>query len=56
VIGLREGALLRVDRAGASDELQVGLRGTAGARLFRRGASPSEHLPGAALTDFLTSR
>ena len=56
VIGLREGALLRVDRAGESDGLQVGLRGTAGARLFQRGASTSEHLPGAALTDLLTSR
>ncbi len=56
VIDLREGALLRVDRARESDELQVGLRGTAAARLFRRGASPSEHLPGAALTDLLTSR
>ncbi len=56
VIGLREGALLRVDRARESDELQVGLRGTAAARLFRRGASPSEHLPGTALTNPLTSR
>ena len=56
VIGLREGALLRVDRARESDELQVGLRGTAEARLFRRGASPSEHPSGAALTNLLTSR
>ena len=41
VIGLREGAMLRVD----GDRVQ--LRGTAGGRLFRRGESPVEIVPGA---------
>jgi len=41
VIGLREGAMLRVD----DDRVQ--LRGTAGARLFRRGQAPIEIGPGA---------
>ena len=46
VIGLREGSLLR--REGSRLEL----RGTVGARLFRRGVPPAEHLPGDRL-DFL---
>ena len=46
VIGLREGSLLR--REGDSLEL----RGSIGARLFRRGVEPAEHLPGDRL-DFL---
>jgi dipeptidase E len=40
VVGLREGAMLRVD----DDRLQ--LRGKAGARLFRRGQPPVEIAPG----------
>jgi len=40
VVGLREGAMLRVD----GDTVE--LRGSAGARLFRRGAEPVELAPG----------
>lgn len=47
VIGLREGAMLRVD--GDS----VLLKGIAGARIFRRGQEPLEVLPGARLEPFL---
>jgi dipeptidase E len=43
VIGLREGAMLRVE--GES----VDLRGQAGARLFRRGQEPLEVAPGSRL-------
>ena len=46
VVGLREGAILRVE--GAS----VSLRGIARMRLFRRGRPPEEFEPGARL-DFL---
>lgn len=46
VVGLREGAMLRVD----GDAMH--LRGSAGARLFRRNALAEELAPGAAL-DFL---
>lgn len=56
VIGIREGAMLRVDRPGEGAALEVELRGTAGARLFRRGADPTEHRPGATLADLLISR
>jgi dipeptidase E len=48
VLGLREGAMLRVEASRAT------LRGRIGARLFRRGAPPEEMLPGASL-DFLLS-
>jgi dipeptidase E len=44
VVGLREGAMLRVDDA------RVQLRGRAGARIFRRGEAPVEVVPGADLT------
>jgi len=47
VIGLREGALLRVDGA------HVTLLGRAGARVFRRGEEPVEAVPGAALEGLL---
>ena len=47
VIGLREGAMLRVD-----DE-RVQLRGHAGARIFRRDLPPAEAAPGAELDGFL---
>lgn len=44
VVGLREGAMLDVE-----DE-RMTLRGSAGARLFRRGAEPEELAPGADLS------
>ncbi len=56
VIAIREGAMLRVDRPAGNAALEVELLGTAGARLFRRGAAPTEHRPGAALADLLISR
>lgn len=40
VVGLREGALLRVEGA------EIRLRGAAGARVFRRGEAPVEARPG----------
>ena len=46
VVGLREGAMLRIE--GSS----VTLKGYAGARIFRRGHAPQEHRPGDCL-DFL---
>ena len=47
VIGLREGAMLRIEPP------RVTLLGTTGARLFRRGRPPEEHLPGARLDSLL---
>ncbi|HEX2162460.1 MAG TPA: dipeptidase PepE [Thermoanaerobaculia bacterium] len=47
VVGLREGAMLRVEGAA------VELRGTAAARLFRRGGPPEEHGPGSRLEGLL---
>jgi len=55
VIGIREGTMLRVARREENAALEVELRGDAGARLFRRGAAPSEHQSGAALADLLIS-
>jgi len=46
VVGLREGAMLRVR------DNKVSLIGNAGARVFRKGQEPTEHLPGESL-DFL---
>ena len=46
VAGIREGSMLRIE--GQS----VTLKGTTGARVFRRGKAPEEFLPGASL-DFL---
>jgi dipeptidase E len=46
VVGLREGAMLRVEGA------RMELKGTVGARLFRKGQPPQEFSPGANL-DFL---
>jgi len=43
VVGLREGAMLRVENG------ETILRGSTGARIFRRGMQPSEILPGARL-------
>ena len=48
VVGLREGAWLRVE--GGS----VVLKGSAGARLFRRGHDPVERVPGMKLDPFLS--
>jgi dipeptidase E len=50
VVGLREGAMLRVDGD------RVELRGSAGARIFRRGQSPLEVVPPADLTVYLEKR
>jgi dipeptidase E len=47
VVGLREGAMLRIEPP------RVTLLGTTGARLFRRGRPPEEHLPGARLDTLL---
>ena len=46
VIGLREGALLCIENG------QTTLRGSSGARIFRRGVEPEEVMPGAQL-DFI---
>jgi dipeptidase E len=43
VVGLREGAMLRVENG------ETTLRGSTGARIFRRGLEPIEILPGAKL-------
>jgi dipeptidase E len=50
VVGLREGALLRVD----GDEIR--LRGSTGARIFRKGQSPFEARPGDRLDYLLEAR
>ena len=48
VVGLREGAMLRVEN-GACE-----LRGSSGARLFRRGKQPVEIVPGSRLDDLIS--
>ena len=48
VVGLREGAMLRVEGG------RVLLKGIAGARIFRRGQDPIEASPGAALEGLLS--
>jgi dipeptidase E len=47
VVGLREGAMLRIE------EGETILRGSSGARVFRKGSEPIETLPGAHLNAFL---
>ena len=47
VLGLREGSMVRVESA------DITLKGTAGARLFRRGQAPLELSPGAPLNELL---
>ncbi len=47
VVGLREGAMLAIE----GDRMR--LLGSTGARLFRRGAEPAEHAPGADLSFLL---
>ena len=45
VVALREGAMLRVENE------TITLKGTSGARIFRKGKSPLEIIPGATLND-----
>ena len=47
VVGLREGAILRIERG------QTMLKGSTGARIFRRGYEPVEMLPGVYLDELL---
>ena len=47
VVGLREGAMLRIEDG------ETVLRGSTGARIFRKGLEPIETLPGAHLNAFL---
>ena len=47
VVGLREGAMIRVE-----DGVAV-LKGSSGARIFRRGQQPIEALPGTKLDDYI---
>lgn len=47
VVGLREGAMLRIENG------ETVLRGSTGARIFRKGLEPIETLPGAHLNAFL---
>jgi dipeptidase E len=49
VVGLREGAMLRVEDGG------VWLKGVAGARVFRRGQDPVEAQPGSRLDELMQS-
>lgn len=48
VVGLREGAMLRVERG------SVVLKGSAGARVFRKGQEPVETAPGAELYELIS--
>ena len=48
VVGLREGAMLRVE------ESSILLKGVSGARIFRRGHAPVEIEPGARLNDLVS--
>lgn len=50
VVGLREGAMLRIQDG------ETILRGSTGARVFRKGLEPIETLPGADLQSFLQHR
>ena len=50
VVGLREGGILRVENG------SVGLRGSAGARVFRRSEEPVEVAPGTELDHLLEPR
>jgi dipeptidase E len=47
VVGLREGAMLRIENG------RTLLKGSTGARIFRRGHEPVETVPGAYLDDFV---
>lgn len=48
VAGLREGAMIRIENG------RMTLKGSSGARIFRKGHEPLEVLPGARLDDVLT--
>jgi len=48
VVGLREGAMLRIENG------KTLLKGSTGARIFRRGSEPVETLPGDYLDEFLS--
>ena len=50
VFGLREGAMVRVEKA------TMILKGSSGARIFRRGLEPVECLPGDCLDDFVNGQ
>lgn len=50
VFGLREGAMVRVEKG------TMILKGSSGARIFRRGVEPVETLPGDCLDDFVNGR
>lgn len=47
VVALREGAMLRIENG------QINLKGSTGARIFRKGQKPVEKLPGEQLDDLL---
>jgi dipeptidase E len=47
VVGLREGAMVRVEKGSTI------LKGSSGARIFRKAQPPVEILPGARLNDLL---
>lgn len=49
VVGIREGAMIRVEQGSAM------LKGSTGARIFRRAQPPIEILPGARLNDFIAA-
>jgi dipeptidase E len=49
VAGLREGAMIRIE-----NEVMT-LKGSSGARIFRKGLEPIEVLPGARLNEFLAN-
>jgi len=53
VVGLREGGMLRVAKA---PDMRISLRGTAGARVFRRGQDPVEYAPPATLDGLAATR
>jgi dipeptidase E len=48
VVGLREGAMLRVEKGNTT------LKGSTGARIFRRGHAPIEIEPGTVLDEFFS--
>lgn len=48
VFGLREGAMVRIENVATT------LKGSSGARIFRKGFDPVETLPGARLDEFFT--
>jgi len=50
VVGLREGAMIRIEGGSAT------LKGAAGARIFHRGQPPEEFQPGAVLDGLLAAR